>query len=164
LKKDKKQKKEKRKRNLNKNQVMKKKMGNLSSSSFDAKLNTINNDTLQRHFHDETDMTLLTTMECSECFIANTATIADEEQKMNALIKQGEFDELIVVYGKNYSDENVFRKYEQLVNFGFSNVRVYRGGMYEWLLLHCIHGNNMYPVDNPRGTDVKKLVNKYRPK
>ena len=33
-------------------------------------------------------------------------------------------------------------KYDQLINLGFNNVFIYRGGMFEWSLLQDIYGVN----------------------
>ena len=42
--------------------------------------------------------------------------------------------------------EKMYKKYEQLVALGFTNVYVYVGGMFEWLLLQDIYGSELFPT------------------
>jgi hypothetical protein len=51
----------------------------------------------------------------------------------------------IVVYGKNAGDPNVEKKYQQLVSLGFSDIYIYSGGMFEWMLLQDIYGAREFP-------------------
>ena len=44
------------------------------------------------------------------------------------------------------NDEKMYKKYEQLVALGFTNVYVYVGGMFEWLLLQDIYGSELFPT------------------
>jgi hypothetical protein len=55
----------------------------------------------------------------------------------------------IIVYGLNCADTTVFEKYEQLVSFGFTNVSIYCGGLFEWLLLQDIYGNDTFQTNRP---------------
>ena len=57
----------------------------------------------------------------------------------------------IIVYGKNNTDDTVERKCHQLTGLGFSNVYVYYGGLFEWLLLQDIYGE-------PNFLTTKKMV------
>ena len=52
----------------------------------------------------------------------------------------------IIVYGKNSSDETIFKKYTQLNKLGFYNVFLYSGGIFEWLLLQDIYGQDNFPT------------------
>jgi hypothetical protein len=52
----------------------------------------------------------------------------------------------IIIYGKNSNDEKIYKKYQQLVSLGFTNVYVYVGGMFEWLLLQDIYGGELFPT------------------
>ena len=52
----------------------------------------------------------------------------------------------IIVYGKNNSDPSSEKKAKQLVSLGFTNVFIYIGGMFEWLLLQDIYGNIEFPT------------------
>ena len=49
-------------------------------------------------------------------------------------------------------------KYTQLVNLGFVNVYIYPGGLFEWLCLQDIYGDDEFPTTN------KELdILKYKP-
>ena len=52
----------------------------------------------------------------------------------------------IIIYGKNCSDKTVLNKYNQLNSLGFTNVGIYIGGIFEWLLLQDIYGNENFPT------------------
>ena len=67
----------------------------------------------------------------------------------------------IVVYGKNATDVSVYKKYEQLVKHGIANVRIYVGGMFEWLLLQDIYGQDLFPTTGACGVNLDILA--YRP-
>jgi len=91
-----------------------------------------------------------------ECLIANTVRAAEEEDAINHLISYNDYDHRIVVYGENCMDESVERKYAQLIKLGFSKVRIYRGGMFEWLLLQDIYGADKFPTTT-REKDILKF-------
>jgi len=40
----------------------------------------------------------------------------------------------------------VYKKYDQLVKLGFSNVFIYLGGLFEWLMLQDIYGYDEFPT------------------
>ena len=64
----------------------------------------------------------------------------------------------MVIYGKNTNDEAIIKKYNQLMQLGFKNVYIYPGGLFEWLLLQDIYGNELFP------TTKKELdILKYKP-
>ena len=81
-----------------------------------------------------------------------------EEEFINQLIKNGNKNAKMIVYGKNCNDENIYKKYSQLTSLGFYNVYIYIGGLFEWLLLQDIYGENEFP------TTKKELdLLKYKP-
>ena len=93
------------------------------------------------------------------CLIPGTLPIDEEEVSMNAmLLEPGGKDREIIVYGKNTNDETVHKKYQQLIGLGFKNVRVYLGGMFEWLLLQDIYGATSFPT-----TAMETDILKYKP-
>ena len=64
----------------------------------------------------------------------------------------------IIVYGKNACDKESENKYKKLKNCGFSNLAIYRGGLFEWLLLQEVYGFSNFP------TSSKEIdILKYRP-
>ena len=80
-----------------------------------------------------------------QCLIPHTLAIEDEEKLINKMIKEN-LDVNIVIYGKNCNDDNVTKKYNQLLSFGFKNVYKYMGGLFEWLLLQDVYGENLFPT------------------
>ena len=63
----------------------------------------------------------------------------------------------IVLYGKNNIDESVYQKYNQLINLGFINTYIYIGGLFEWLLLQDIYGD-----ENFQTTTSERDILKYQ--
>ena len=93
------------------------------------------------------------------CLIKNTVPMDTEENLINQLLQKYEFNQkTIVVYGKNGSDSTADRKYDQLSKLGFSQVYLYPGGLFEWLLLQDIYGPEEFPT-------TKKVVDilRYKP-
>ncbi len=93
------------------------------------------------------------------CLIPKTTPVQEEESVMNQLLQNGRNYEIpIILYGKNAADDSVVRKYKQLIQLGFTHVFVYTGGMFEWLLLQDIFGQDQFP------TTCRELdILKYRP-
>lgn len=93
------------------------------------------------------------------CLIQGTMPIEEEEVFMNAMLSEPNGkDREIIVYGKNSNDDTMHKKHQQLMGLGFKNVRVYPGGMFEWLLLQDIYGTASFP------TTSKELdLLKYKP-
>ena len=90
-----------------------------------------------------------------QCLIPNTINIQQEEQIINKYLNKNISS---VIYGKNCNDENIFKKYEQLVSLGFVNVYIYTGGMFEWLLMQEVYGKEAFPTN---GDELDIL--KFRP-
>lgn len=91
---------------------------------------------------------LINTLRDSEqgCLIYKTIKAVDEIEKMNHFIKTNK-NIMIIIYGKNYRDKTIITKYNQLKKLGFTNVHIYFGGMFEWLLLQEIYGNDNFKTD-----------------
>lgn len=94
-----------------------------------------------------------------KCLIKGTIDCLKEEETINSLIKTGNKSKPIYIYGKNYNDEKVYLKYNQLISLGFNNVYIYSGGMFEWLLLQDI-----YDFKNFQTTSLELDILKYKPK
>jgi hypothetical protein len=92
-----------------------------------------------------------------QCLIINTTLANDEELIINKFIKENKSIR-IIIYGRNCNDETINKKYNQLFLLGFYNIFVYLGGMFEWLMLQDIYGNDLFPT-------TKKELNllKYKP-
>ena len=70
-----------------------------------------------------------------ECLIQNTVNINKEVELINHLIKTGNKELKIIIYGRNCNDEKLYAKYNQLYSLGFYNVYIYMGGLFE-----CVTG------------------------
>ena len=81
-----------------------------------------------------------------KCLIARTLLPAAEERTLNDCLKRGESSRVIVVYGRNATDMSVEKKHKQLSGLGFSQVRLYVGGLFEWALLQDIYGAKLFPT------------------
>lgn len=91
--------------------------------------------------------------------IKNTIPSKEEEIIINKLIENQHMNnKTIIVYGKNTCDKETENKYKKLKNCGFSNLAIYRGGLFEWLLLQEVYGFSNFP------TSSKEIdILKYRP-
>ena len=91
------------------------------------------------------------------CIINDTLQYEEEEAVLNSTLLENK-SMLIIIYGMNYSDESIYIKYNQLLKLGFANVYIYPGGMFEWLCLQDIYGDEMFK------TTSKELdILKYKP-
>lgn len=91
------------------------------------------------------------------CLITNTINCDQEVSIVNQLMKNNP-ETQIIVYGKNNLDESAYKKYEQLHSLGLCNSYLYIGGLFEWLLLQDIYGDEEFP------TTQKELdILKYKP-
>jgi 23S rRNA pseudoU1915 N3-methylase RlmH len=98
------------------------------------------------HFeHIYTCEVILNTLPAHEqdCLIAKTLSIHEETTTMNQYLKTNKKIS-IAVYGKNYRDKTIVQKFNQLKKLGFTNVSIYFGGMFEWLMLQEIYGNDNF--------------------
>jgi len=81
----------------------------------------------------------------SNNLIKKTISPGDEEGVINELITSNNMSKNIIVYGKNNCDQNMYLKYRDLTSFGFLNVFIYSGGLFEWMLLQDIYGFENFP-------------------
>jgi hypothetical protein len=86
------------------------------------------------------------------CLIRSTLLADQEESTMNQLL--GDRKVSIVVYGENILDETPYKKLKQLVSLGFTQVYLYPGGLFEWLLLQDIYGPTFFPTIGPPVVDL----------
>jgi hypothetical protein len=92
------------------------------------------------------------------CLIKTTVDIRVEEQLINKCLMNSP-NMMIIVYGKNSTDITILHKYEQLVKLGFTNIHIYTGGIFEWMLLHEIYGKDLFKI-----TRYEIDILRYRPK
>ena len=80
-----------------------------------------------------------------KCLIKPTVPCDKETDLLNSyLVKNKNIK--IIIYGKNGSDITIINKYLQLINLGFTNVHIYTGGIFEWLLLQEVYGNDDFSL------------------
>ncbi len=94
-----------------------------------------------------------------ECLIQNTVDASKEEDEMMKLLTNPEIDKKVIVYGRNSIDESVEKKLKQLLNLGIGEVWIYRGGIFEWCLLHEVYGEEFGFC----GRFIPRDILKYRP-
>tara|TARA_B100000780_G_scaffold4852_1_gene3879 strand:+ start:174 stop:593 length:420 start_codon:yes stop_codon:yes gene_type:complete len=99
-----------------------------------------------KHIQKNENSIIINTMEPhnQDCLIEGTISIKNEENILNNLITKGNIEEKIVIYGENSCDNKLIKKYNQLIKIGFINVYIYTGGLFEWLLLQDIYGNDYF--------------------
>ena len=117
-------------------------MGNIYSSfttcDFDSILNKINSPTTNIIINTLPD-------NLQNCLIKSTIPASVESNVINDLLHTNKKKE-IIIYGKNHRDLKVIDKYNQLKKLGFTNVYIYFGGLFEWLLLREIYGDINFPI------------------
>lgn len=93
------------------------------------------------------------------CLIQHTLYYQNETRMINNMISSGDLSsKSIIIYGKNANDESTEHKYHQICGLGFVDVFIYPGGLFEWLCLQDIYGNDEFP------TTSKELdILKYKP-
>ena len=91
------------------------------------------------------------------CLIKGTIQSHIEEKVINDILQNGN-DTQIFIYGKNNNDSSIYDKYNQLNELGIKNIFIYCGGLFEWLCLQDIYGDDEFP------TTSKELdILKYKP-
>ena len=98
------------------------------------------------------------TTENQICIIPRTLDYKKEEEIVNKLLNNDK-NASIIIYGKNSHDMKVYEKYNQLIDLGFTNVYIYPGGMFEWMLLQEIYSNEHFPT-----TSSELDILKFKPK
>jgi len=111
-------------------------------------INRVNFEYVQNYCNFKNDKFLLiNTLDYSkqECLIKNTIHASREEELLNSYLKKNKTI-IILIYGENCTDNKVIEKYNQLYKLGFTNLYVYIGGLFEWLLLQDIYGEDEFPT------------------
>ena len=90
-----------------------------------------------------------------DCLIKGTTKIVDEETLINKLVSQN-IGCRIIIYGLNSNDESIYKKYNQLLQMGFTHIAIYIGGMFEWLCLQDIYGEDTFPTSK-KELDILKF-------
>jgi hypothetical protein len=128
-------------------------------------LKKINFEDMQDFIHSKNCIIINTLNEKNQdCLIDGTVSIDDEIKLLNEYMsKNREIN--IIVYGMNSCDDSVINKYKQLIQLGFYNVYVYSGGLFEWLLLQDIYGEEQFKTTKKeldilryKGNKIKNLL------
>jgi len=117
---------------------------------------------LQIALSNSNDYIILNTLPTNRqmCLIKNTLPYQTEETVINEFLNNYDFEsKKFIIYGENTNDDTVDEKYSQITGLGFTNVYLYRGGMFEWLTLQDIYGTDEFPT-------TSKLLDilQYKPK
>jgi len=103
-------------------------------------------------------MNTLSTIE-QNCLIIGTIDAFSEEKILIAMLHSIHIpDKPIIIYGKHVNDETPHKKYKQLHNLGITDIMIYSGGLFEWMLLQDIYGFKAFPT-------TSKMIDilKYKP-
>lgn len=90
-----------------------------------------------------------------KCLIKNTISPSEEIDLLNKYLNEN-IDVHIIIYGLNSCDEKIYKKYDQLNKLGFFNVYIYSGGLFEWLLLQEVYGDESFPTTS-KELDILKF-------
>ena len=85
-----------------------------------------------------------------------TITPEKEINIINTLLRNGNKNIKIIIYGKNCNDDKIYKKYQQLQSLGFYNIYLYVGGLFEWLMLQDIYGEKEFPTSK-KELDILKF-------
>lgn len=109
-------------------------------------IKNINFEDMQYAINDTTSI-IINTLDSNnqKCLIKNTIDIDKEVEFLNAQLSKDKTIR-IIIYGMNSCDTTTNKKYDQLIGFGFYNVYIYCGGLFEWLLLQDIYGKELFPT------------------
>mgnify|MGYP003675122240 CR=1 FL=1 len=119
-------------------------MGNFISTNIN-KIDAIN---LQSFINNNNYLIINTLCENDQhCLISNTIKANEEVEIINKYIKSNKLIN-IIIYGKNSHDDKIVKKYIQLNSIGFSNLYIYMGGLFEWLLLQQVYGDEEFSTTN----------------
>jgi hypothetical protein len=128
---------------------------------FKTKYNTVSFEDVQRAILKPATYIIINTMSATNqnCLIKTTISYQSEENLINEYINNYDFSsKTFIIYGENTNDDSIETKFKQMQGLGFANVYIYRGGMFEWLLLQDIYGQDEFPT-------TSKLLDilKYKP-
>ena len=119
------------------------------SGLFQTSYKKINFEDIQYAIQKSNEYIIINTLPISEqdCLIKNTLPYEQEEKTINELLNNYDLNnKKIIIYGKNANDESSEKKYSQLRTLGFSEIYLYTGGLFEWLLLQDIYGSVEFPT------------------
>ena len=130
-------------------------MGNINS------INKVNFEFIKKNISNNKYIIINTLQENNQnILIFNTLSSEDEIKYLNSYIKNDK-NKKIIIYGENCNDNNIIKKYNQLEKLGFYNLYIYIGGLFEWLLLNEIYGEDNFPIINKNNEFIIDIL-KYK--
>lgn len=133
------------------------------SGLFQTSYKKINFEDLQYAIKNTNQYILINTLPSNEqdCLIKSTTPYEEEERTINELLNNYDYNnKKIIIYGKNSNDESAEKKYSQLRTLGFSEIYLYTGGLFEWMLLQDIYGNTEFPTTKKQLDLLKYKANR----
>lgn len=116
---------------------------------FKTTYNNLSFEDVQHIVSNPTEYIIINTLPVTKqhCLIKNTISYQTEENLINEYLNNYDFEsKTFIIYGENTNDEKPETKYSQLKGLGFTKLYLYRGGMFEWLLLQDIYGADEFPT------------------
>jgi len=115
-----------------------------------------------KHAIESEDFILISTLSIAkqECLIKGTIKADIETTSLNKLLRES-LHKKIIVYGENSTDNSVESKCHQLRSLGFFNVYNYVGGLFEWLLLQDIYGDDVFQTTSEELEHLKYRGNSH---
>ena len=126
-------------------------MGNINS------INKINFEEMIKAIENN-DIIKISTLEINNqnCLIKGTLNPEEEIKELNINLKNAK-NKRVIIYGINCNDIKIEKKYIQIKSLGYVNTSIYLGGMFEWLLLQEVYGNEMFPTTSQE-LDILRYV------
>lgn len=129
---------------------------------FKREIQTVSFEDVQYAVKHNDDFLIINTLNegDQEHLITGTMYYKNEEEKINSFVNNYDFSsKKIIIYSENANDKSAEKKYHQITSLGFQNVYIYPGGLFEWLCLQDIYGEEHFPTTKPL-LDILK----YKPK
>jgi hypothetical protein len=121
----------------------------LASLLFSREPKMANFENVQYAIHHPESYILINVLELQEqdCLIYGTTDAFQEEHLLNTMMRNvSEPDKIVIVYGKHNHDKKLKEKVIQIEKLGILDVYMYVGGLFEWLLLQDIYGDDAFPT------------------
>ena len=129
---------------------------------FKREIQTVSFEDVQYAVKHNDDFLIINTLNegDQEHLITGTMYYKNEEEKINSFVNNYDFSsKKIIIYSENANDKSAEKKYHQITSLGFQQVYIYHGGLFEWLCLQDIYGDEHFPSTKPL-LDILK----YKPK
>ena len=104
---------------------------------------------------------LISTLDATQqaCLLVGTAPVTEEVALLNLYLQKKPAAVRVIIYGQNAADLSAPAKYEQLLALGFTNIYLYAGGLFEWLLLQDVYGREHFPTTS-KAADILQYKGK----